>query len=100
MQVSLPIHEALKPISWLIGRWVGQNGVGEYPSISPFAYCEEIEFSSMGQPLLNYTSRTWHAEKKTPMHCESGFLRIKPGTDEVAFMVSHNFGKVLWCYEE
>lgn len=100
MQVSLPIHEALKPISWLIGRWVGQNGVGEYPSISPFAYCEEIEFSSMGQPLLNYTSRTWHAEKKTPMHSESGFLRIKPGTDEVAFMVSHNFGKVLWSCEE
>lgn len=27
-----------------------------------------------------------------PMHVESGFLRINPGTDEVASLVSHNFG--------
>uniref|UniRef100_A0A1B6L8V4 THAP4-like heme-binding domain-containing protein n=1 Tax=Graphocephala atropunctata TaxID=36148 RepID=A0A1B6L8V4_9HEMI len=91
MQASLPIHEALKPLSWLVGRWVG-NGVGEYPTITSFKYCEELEFTSLGQPLLNYVSRTWHAEKKNPMHCESGFLRIKPGTRDVAFMVSHNFG--------
>ncbi|XP_046688444.1 peroxynitrite isomerase THAP4-like isoform X2 [Homalodisca vitripennis] len=91
MQASLPIHEALKTLSWLIGKWVG-NGLGEYPTITRFKYCEELEFTSLGQPLLNYTSRTWHAEKKNPMHFESGFLRIKPGTRDVAFMISHNFG--------
>lgn len=26
------------------------------------------------------------------MHQERGFLRIKPGTNELAFMVGHNFG--------
>ena len=26
------------------------------------------------------------------MHIESGFLKIKPGTNELAFLVSHNFG--------
>lgn len=26
------------------------------------------------------------------MHLESGFLKIKPGTNELAFLVSHNFG--------
>lgn len=29
------------------------------------------------------------------MHCESGFLRINIGTNNVAFMVSHNFGLVI-----
>lgn len=29
------------------------------------------------------------------MHFESGFLRINPGTDSLAFMVSHNFGLVI-----
>lgn len=28
------------------------------------------------------------------MHLESGFLRINPGTDQVAFMTAHNFGLV------
>lgn len=30
------------------------------------------------------------------MHLESGYLRIKPGTQDVYFMVSHNFG---WLYK-
>lgn len=29
------------------------------------------------------------------MHFESGFLRINPGTNKLAFMVSHNFGLVI-----
>lgn len=28
------------------------------------------------------------------MHLESGFLRINPGTNQVALMVAHNFGVV------
>lgn len=92
MNTNLPMHKALTPLTWIIGKWVGENGIGEYPSIKPFKYCEEIEFKSNGQPLLNFYSRTWHAENKSPMHFESGFLRINPGTNEVALMSSHNFG--------
>jgi len=91
---SLGVHEALKPLSWLIGKWVGENNIVEYPTMPSLKYCEEMEFVSTGQPLLNFTSRTWHAEKKNPMHFESGFLRIKPGTNEVAFMIAHNFGLI------
>jgi THAP domain-containing protein 4 len=29
------------------------------------------------------------------MHLERGFLRINPGTNDVAFMVAHNFGLVI-----
>lgn len=42
--------------------------------------------------MLNFTSTSSHPIKKTPMHQERGFLRIKPGTTELAFVLSHNFG--------
>ncbi|KAF2902886.1 hypothetical protein ILUMI_03298 [Ignelater luminosus] len=87
-----PVNEALKPLCWLIGKWKSVCAKGQYPTIKPFTYCEEMEFISVGQPMLNYKSVTWHPEKKNPMHLESGFLRIKPGTNQLAFMVGHNFG--------
>ncbi|RZB40414.1 DUF1794 domain containing protein [Asbolus verrucosus] len=87
-----PVHEALKPLCWLIGKWKSIKTEGSYPTIQPFTYRDEIKFESIGQPILNYSSTTWHPEKGNPMHLESGFLRIKPGTNEIAFMVSHNFG--------
>lgn len=86
------IHQALTPISWIIGKWKSTSAKGAYPTIQSFEYCEELEFKSVGQPTLNYTSTTWHPIKLNPMHLESGFLRIKPGTNKLAFMVSHNFG--------
>lgn len=91
MQTVSPI-EAIKPISWLIGKWLSVSAKGQYPTIKPFEYCEEMEFSFIGQPMLNYSSKTWLPEKKRPMHLESGFLRIKPGTNQVSFMIAHNFG--------
>lgn len=87
-----PVNEALKPVLWILGKWESADGKGSFPSITPFTYCERVEFASAGQPLLNYSSHSWHPEKKVAMHCESGYLRIKPGTKEIAFMVSHNFG--------
>lgn len=86
------IHEALKPISWLAGRWFTEEGRGYYPKIPDFKFHDEMEFVCIGQPMFNYTSTSRHPEKQTPMHQERGFLRIKPGTNELAFMVSHNFG--------
>lgn len=86
------LHPALESLYWLIGRWKSVTAEGYYPTIKPFSYCEEIEFSSYGQPLLNYQSSSWHPEKLCPMHLESGFLRINPNSQQVAFMVAHNFG--------
>lgn len=42
--------------------------------------------------MFNFMSTSRHPEKQTPMHQERGFLRIKPDTNELAFVVSHNFG--------
>ncbi|XP_023945123.2 peroxynitrite isomerase THAP4-like [Bicyclus anynana] len=90
--MSGQLHEALEPISWLAGRWVTKDGRGHFPNIANFQYHEEVEFTCVGQPMLNYTSTSKHPEKGTPMHQERGFLRIKPGTNDLAFLVSHNFG--------
>lgn len=85
---------AIKPISWLIGRWRSESAVGSFPTIEKFEYAEEIEFSSFGQPLLNYRAFSFTPEPNaTPIHFEAGFLRIKPETNSVAFMVAHNLGK-------
>uniref|UniRef100_A0A182Q6J4 PAP-associated domain-containing protein n=1 Tax=Anopheles farauti TaxID=69004 RepID=A0A182Q6J4_9DIPT len=86
------IHDALKPIQWLIGTWKSISAKGSFPTIKDFTYSEVITFESLGQPLLNYESRSQHPQSGAPMHLERGFLRIKPGTNQVAFMVAHNFG--------
>ncbi|XP_053670614.1 peroxynitrite isomerase THAP4-like [Anopheles nili] len=89
------VHEALQPIQWLIGTWQSVTAKGSYPTIKDFSYNEIITFESLGQPLLNYEARSSHPVSGAPMHLERGFLRIKPGTNQVAFMVSHNFGIVV-----
>jgi len=65
---------------------------GRFPTIKPFAYLDEIKFTSIGQPMLNYEAQSWHAERKNPMHREVGFLKIIPETNKVALVLSHNFG--------
>jgi THAP domain-containing protein 4 len=87
------LSEAIKPISWLIGRWRSESAIGSFPTIKEFEYEEDIEFSSFGQPLLNYRAYSFTpGPSANPIHFESGFLRIKPGTNSVAFMVAHNLG--------
>ncbi|MCJ8740427.1 hypothetical protein PDJAM_G00058880 [Pangasius djambal] len=36
----------------------------------------------------------FHAESKKPLHRESGFIRIQPGTSNVAFIIAQNSGLV------
>lgn len=36
--------------------------------------------------------KSWNPETKAPLHVETGFFKINPRTDEVAFMLAHNFG--------
>ncbi|RVE49067.1 hypothetical protein evm_006313 [Chilo suppressalis] len=86
------INEALTPIAWLAGQWVTKDGKGYLPNVPDFRYHEDLEFSCIGQPMFNFQSKSAHPENHSPMHQERGFLRIKPGTNELAFIVSHNFG--------
>lgn len=85
-------HTAVQPLEWLIGKWKSVHAEGAYASVNSFSFEEEIQFISLGQPMLNYVSSSWHPTRLNPMHLESGYLRIKPETKEVSFMVSHNFG--------
>lgn len=88
-----PMHEALKSLAWLEGTWKTENyGSGKYPTIKDFSYCEEISFTSIGQPMFNYTAQSWHPEAKKPMHRETGFLKVIPGTNKISFVLAHNFG--------
>ncbi|KAI8427019.1 hypothetical protein MSG28_014664 [Choristoneura fumiferana] len=92
MPGTVEIPEALKPISWLAGRWTTQEGQGKYPNIPEFQYHEVLDFTCIGQPMFNFSSTSTHPVKQTPMHQERGFLRIKPGTNNLAFVISQNIG--------
>lgn len=43
-----PMHPAIAPLSFLLGRWKGQ-GEGGFPTINSFAYGEELLFSHSGK---------------------------------------------------
>ncbi|CAL8110580.1 unnamed protein product [Orchesella dallaii] len=84
--------ELLRPIAWIIGKWVSKEGSGKYPTIKDFRYNETLEFRRCGmQPLVSYSGSSSHIEKGNPMHLENGFLRSR-GNGQVSFMVAHNFG--------
>jgi hypothetical protein len=84
------VHSALEDISFLVGTWRGE-GKGEYPTIDPFTYGEEVRFWHDGRPFLFYTQRTWNPASKAPMHSESGFWRPQEdGAIEV--VLAHGFG--------
>lgn len=73
-------HPALAPLAELVGTWEGE-GAGDYPTIAPFRYREQVVFGHVGRPFLTYVQRTWHLEHGSPMHAESGYLRVVPDTD-------------------
>ncbi|MGI9647788.1 MAG: FABP family protein [Acidimicrobiia bacterium] len=70
----MELHSDLIPLQFLIGIWRG-SGRGEYPTIEPFTYTEEVSFQAgPGKPFLLYVQRTRGADG-LPLHSESGFVR-------------------------
>lgn len=87
------LHPLLEPLRAFVGRWQGA-GAGEYPTIEPFAYVEEIELQAVpGKPVLTYRSATRHPQTGAPMHAESGWLR-SVGGDAVELVVAQGTGLV------
>ena len=86
----MEMHEALKPVAWLLGTWRGQ-GKGIYPTIADFTYEEELKFWHAGKPVMAYASRTWSPDDGRAMHSEMGYWRPQDaGSLEV--VIAHSFG--------
>lgn len=81
----------LVPLQALIGTWFGE-GLGEYPTIDPFRYREEVTFAFVGKPFLAYSQRTWSPEG-TPLHVETGYLR-HTGGGHLEFVLALPTGQV------
>lgn len=87
------LHPLLEPLRAFAGHWEGA-GEGEYPTIEPFTYVEEIHLVPVpGKPLLAYRSATRHPQTGAPMHAESGWLR-PVGGDAVELVVAQGPGLV------
>ncbi|MFV0257897.1 MAG: FABP family protein [Acidimicrobiales bacterium] len=78
-------HPALSPLAFLLGTWRGQ-GEGEYPTIEPFQYTEELVFGHAGKPFLAYRQATRRiGGDEGPLHAEVGYVR--PVGDAAAELV-------------
>ncbi|KAI5623694.1 THAP domain-containing protein 4, partial [Silurus asotus] len=92
---AVDLNPAMRPLDWLLGTWESEEpGQGSFPTISPFLYNETLHFTHVGQPVINITFNAFHAETNKPLHRESGFIRIQPGTNNVAFIIAQNSGLV------
>jgi hypothetical protein len=85
-----PLHAELGPLAFLIGTWRG-SGRGEYPTIEPFDYEEELTFEHVGDTFLLYQQWSWSPGDGAPIHFERGFLR--PGKDRcIELTLAHPLG--------
>jgi len=96
MVFQLPenLHPNCGPVAWMLGTWQG-NGKGDYPTIEPFDYGQELIFTHDGRPFFHYMARAWivdeQGEKVRDAAIETGFLRC-PGEDRVELVLAHSSG--------
>ena len=88
--VTIELHPQVRPLAFLLGTWAGE-GEGEYPTIQPFRYREELRFWHNGKPFLAYQQRTSAIDDGRPLHGEMGFLRA--GADQrLEFVIAQGIG--------
>ena len=102
MEISADLPVELVPVAWLIGRWEGA-GVGGYPTIESFNFGQEVVFSHVGKPVLQYSSRTWLLDdagnRVRALASEDGFWRpMADGSVEVTMAHPTGFAEI-WVGE-
>ena len=84
------LHPDLEALAPLLGEWAGR-GSGEYPTIEPFDYLEEVVFTHVGKPFLTYGQKTKAVSDGRPLHAETGYLRV-PQPGHVELLLAHPTG--------
>jgi hypothetical protein len=84
------LHPDLEALAPLLGTWAGR-GSGDYPTIEPFEYLEEVVFSHVGKPFLIYGQKTKAPVDGKPLHAETGYLRV-PQPGRIELVLAHPSG--------
>ena len=64
-QLSIPIADG----RMVLGTWQG-NGRGDYPTIEPYQYGQELVFQQDGRPFFHYFARSWVLDEATQLGVE------------------------------